>query len=412
MELSSENVVEYLRKAGRVPAKGEVLVQNLSGSDGPARSTVLKVFDVNAGGKIGSDARSAAQKKAGTPDTRSGTGICMIIKQPLEGVIKGSAGATEEVDERAMSQPVDPGNLKPIGLARIRAEKACIDLLTEQLPEGSVPANCWVDEDECIVGMDCAPPSAISWKKQLASGVTTTAAATHAGMLLAMMHSSTKKDAAVKERFGDAKLFSRAKLEPGILAAVGKNGEVAKMLQDAVFRARTPLCLIHGDFVPGNILLIPGSVQQEEEIDPRAGGNAPPPQLKGYDLAHLMIVDFDSAYFGHAAFDVASLTAELLLMGFLREGKWRAYMMMADNFWQTYRHTADPDLVRGSDVAGGRILGALLLGRIDGTRGVEGIQDRRGAADRVRKLAGEILKKSNISLDEAIDAASMYYGDS
>ncbi len=410
MELKAENVTEYLRSTGRLPAggdgKGEVLVQTLSGQEGPARSTVLKVFDTEAGAKIGSDVRSPAQIKGGKPDLRASEGVCLLVKQPLEGARQKTVEAEEEDDPWAISKPSteSPESSEArfaIGLSRVRAEKACIELLENLLPAGSVPTNCWIDEDECILGMDCAPASAISWKKQLSNGVAAASVATHAGMLLAMLHSSTKKDPAVKERFGDPKLFMQARLEPAILAAGPKNNDVIKMLQDAVFRARTPLCLLHGDFVPANILLVP-EPGSEEAAAP--GGTA-----KGFELASLMLVDFDAACFGHAAFDVASLISELLLWGFLRSGKWRAMMMLADNFWQTYRHTADPDLVRGAEVAGGRILGALMLGRVDGTRPLQGLADRRGAADRIRKLAGEILKKSTISLDEAIDAASMHY---
>jgi len=248
--------------------------------------------------------------------------------------------------------------------------------------------------------MSSAPAAAMTWKKQLSTGGTTLEVATHAGMLLAMMHSSTKRDVAVKERFGDGKAFSQARLEPVILAAVGKNQGLAKMLQDAMLRARTPMCLIHGEFVPGNIVLAPPAVSAGAEVT--AGS-------KGFELSHLMLVDFDTAYFGHCGFDVASLVAELLLVGFVRDGRWRAMMMMADNFWQTYKHTADPDLVRAAEVAGGRLLAAIMLGRVDGLRPVEGILEKRGAAERVRKLAAEILRKNNMSLDEAIDAASMHY---
>jgi hypothetical protein len=413
MELKAENVTEYLRSTGRLPAegKGEVLVQALSGQEGPARSTVLKVFDPEAGAKVGSDVRSPAQIKAGKPDTRMSEGVCLLVKQPLEGARQKKADEAEEEDPWALSKPTESPESSEarfaLGLARVRAEKSCMELLSNLLPEGSVPANCWVDEDECILGTDCAPASAISWKKQLSNGITTGAVATHAGMLLAMLHSSTKKDPAVRERFGDAKLFSQARLEPGILSAGPKNPDVIKMLQDAVFRARTPLCLLHGDFVPANILLVPEPGSEEAANAASAAGSST--GGKGFELASLMLVDYDAAYFGHAAFDVASLISELLLGGFMRSGKWRAMMMLADNFWQTYRHTADPDLVRGAEVAGGRIMGALMLGRVDGARPLQGLADRRGAGERIRKLAGEILKKSTISLDEAIDAASMHY---
>ena len=123
-----------------------------------------------------------------------------------------------------------------------------------------------------------------------------------------------------------------------------------------------------------------------------------------------MLVDFESAFFGHNAFDVATLVADLLLLGFLAAGRWRAFMMMADNFWQTYRHTADPELVRAAEVAGGRLLGAVLLGRMDGNAPVKELQSNAEEMQgRVRGLALAMLKKSTMTMDEAIDEAAMHF---
>jgi hypothetical protein len=379
MELSEQNAVPYLRDAGRASPAGEILVQRLSAPD--SANVVLKIFDTAAGDKIGTDLRTDGQKQLGKPDTRASQGACFVLKQPR------LRAAQRELDQ-----------------ARPRQERACLELLANLLPAGSVPESLWFDEAHDVLGLSCPPPEAVVWLKQLRSGVVSMDAATHAGMLLAMIHSSTRKDPAVKERFGDPRLLVQQSVEPMIRAASTRHPALARNLQDAVFRLRSPLCLIHGDFRLENVLLVPAPVEAEPPA--KTGAAA---ANRGPKLAHVMLVDFETAFFGHNAYDVATLVADLLLVGFLAAGRWRALMMMVDNFWQTYRHTADPELVRAAEVAGGRLLGAVLLGRVDGDAPVKELLERRELPGRVRGLAQTLLKKGAITLDEAIDEAPMHF---
>jgi hypothetical protein len=373
MELSEQNVVPYLRDAGRASPEGEILVQRLSEPD--SANVVLKIFDTAAGDKIGSDLRTDGQKKLGKPDTRMNQGACLVLKQPR------LRAAQRELDQ-----------------ARARQERACLELMANLLPAGSVPEILWIDETHDILGLSCPPPDAVPWLRQIRTGAVSMDAATHAGMLLAMMHSTTRKDPALRERFGDPRLLLGQNVEPMIRTTAARHPALARNLQDAVLRLRSPLCLIHGDFRLENILLIPAP----GEPDPSA-------KAKGPGLAHVMVVDFESAFFGHNAFDVATLVADLFLVGFLASGRWRAIMMMVDNFWQTYRHTADPELVRAAEVAGGRLLGAVLLGRVDGGAPLKELVERKELLARVRGLAQAMLKPAAITLDEAIDEAPMHF---
>jgi hypothetical protein len=379
MELSEQNAVQYLRDAGRASPDGEILVQRLSEPDGA--NIVLKIFDTAAGDKVGTDLRTEGQKKLGKPDTRMTQGACFVLKQPRV-----------RDDHRELDQ------------ARPRQERAGLELLANLLPAGSVPESLWFDETHSVLGLSCPPPEAVVWLKQLRSGVVSMDAAVHAGMLLAMIHSSTRKDPAVKERFSDPRLLLQQNVEPMIRATATRNPPLAKNLQDAVFRLRSPLCLIHGDFRLDNILLIPAPPESEPLAKPGATS-----ANRGSKLAHIMVVDFESAFFGHNAYDVATLIADLLRRGFLAAGRWRAIMMVVDNFWQTYRHTADPELVRAAEVAGGRLLGAVLLGLVDGDAPVRELVERKDLQGRLRGLAQAILKKNTITLDEAIDEAPMHF---
>jgi hypothetical protein len=373
MELTEQNAVEYLRAGNHASQQGEILVQRLSDPQG--HNVVLKIFDTTAGDKIGSDLRTAGQVKLGKPDTRPSQGACFVLKQPK------IREASREFD-----------------VARVLHEKAALELLAELLPAGSVPEILWFDEPNAVLALSCPPSEAVLWQKQIASGVISMDAATHAGMLLAMIHSSTRKDPALKERFGDPRLLVHQTVEPMIRAAATRHPTISKNLQDAIFRLRSPLCLIHGDLRPENVLLVPAPSEPETAA-----------KTRGPKVANITLLDFELAFFGHNAFDVANLVADFLLAGFIFSGRWRAMMMLVDNFWQTYRHTADPELVRAAEVAGGRLLGAILLGRLDGNAPLKELADRREAQNRLCNLALEILKKNTITLDEAIDESPMHF---
>lgn len=396
IELNEKNVVEYLRQAGRISSEGEVLVQSLTAE--ASDNVVLKVFDMAGGAKVGTDLRSPAQIQKGVPDKRMSQGQCMVVKQPR--VVMG--------DERALGGDELQSDA---GLARMQMEKQALDLLATVLPAGSVANVLWLDEENSILGTSCAPTEAIWLKKQLATGGVSMDGAVHTAMVLAMLHSSTKKDANAKQLFSDTRFFVQKRLDPLIRATSARHPAMGRNLQDAAFRAKSPLCLIHGDFSPENILLVPAP--EGAAPLPSAGRSHPMPQKpgSGQALSHVMLVDFDNVFFGHNAYDVAKFIAELLLAGFLRGPKWRAFMMMSDSFWQTYRHTADPELVKAAEVAGGRILATLLLGAVDGQPPMKEFVERPDLQTRVRQLALEILKRQNMSLDEAMDEASMRFDE-
>ena len=397
IELNETNVVEYLRQAGRISSQGEVLVQPLA--DETSENVVLKIFDTGGGAKVGTDTRSAAQIQKGAPDKRMNEGACLVLKQPE--VVVG--------DERALGGDETHSEL---ALARMQVEKQALELLATLLPENSVARVLWLDEENSILAMSCAPTEAIRLKRHLAAGAVSMDGAVHAAMLLAMLHSSTKKDANAKQLFSDQRFFVQKHLDPMIRAASQRNPAMARNLQDAAFRARSPLCLIHGDFSPENILLVPappGAVPPPAV--PVRGRQGPLKPATGSTISHVMLVDFDTVFFGHNAYDVAKLIAELLLAGFLRGAKWRAFVMMSDSFWQTYRHTADPELVKAAEVAGGRLLGAFLLGAVDGPFAMKELVNKPELQSRVRLLGVEILKRQNMSLDEAIDEASMRFDE-
>jgi 5-methylthioribose kinase len=342
---------------------------------------VLKVFDTSAGAKVGTDLRSLVQKKLGKTDVRPNQGVCFVLKQPLP---KFRTAAEWIVD-----------------IERVKVERDAMGLLGGLLPAGSVPDVLWFDEMNYVLAMACAPVGAMIWKKALLSGQISMDAAAHAGMLLAMMHSSTHNDAGVRKRYADPTFFMQQRTDAYLMAAAAKHPELGDKLKGlAEILLRTQACLIHGDYSPKNMFLVP---REEAMEQPEESGKFP--------LSHLMLLDFEVAFYGHPAFDVATLINHFLLKGFYHRSHWRPFMLLADNFWETYRHTAAPDLVRMSGAIGGNILGGLMLARVDGKSPAEYLLTDQKLVQQVRCAGEALLKNEDGSLDHALDAISMHFDE-
>jgi 5-methylthioribose kinase len=353
-ELSEQNAVEYLRQAGRV-SDGEILVKSLSGG---VANTVLQVFDTS-------------------------TVACLVLKQPLP---RFKTAADWQVD-----------------IARVEVERDCAQLLETLLPAGSVPRVLWFDAPNNILALSCAPADAVLWKKDLLAGHVSMDAATHAGMLLAIMHSSTANDAAIEKRYGDPAFFTQQRIDPYLHTAAEQNPDLRLRLDAIAAKLLAAKhCLIHGDFSPKNIFLVPHPADLLGSLS--SGPKSPEP----FQLSHLLLLDFEVAFYGHPAFDVATLINHFLLKGFHRGKSWRPFMLLADNFWQTYKATVDPALAREASSFGGHVLGALLLARVDGKSPVEYLVGNDTAQNQVRRAAHAILSEKQLPLDGALTRAASF----
>lgn len=374
IELSEASAAAYLRGMGKI-SEATPLIQSLSGG---IANVVLKVFDPGAGERIGTDLRSPAQIKRGVADTRMAQGLCFVIKQPLA---KFKTEAEWVVD-----------------IERVKVERDCMGLLGGLLPAGSVPDLLWFDEANFVLAMSVAPTDSVIWKKQLLQGRMSAEAAQHAGMLLAIMHTSTRNDAAISQRYGDSKFFIQQRVDPYIMTLKGKHPDLTGALERV---GRSLLdqkhCLIHGDYSPKNIFLVRKAAVDGAVVDPA--------KPAAFALSHLLLLDFEVAYYGNCAFDIATLINHLLLKAFYHGRNWRAVMIAIDAFWQTYAHTADPQLSETAAATAGQVLGALLLARVDGKSPAEYLTDE-GVRGQVRQCGRGILNSGDATLEAALDRAA------
>ncbi|NNM84324.1 MAG: aminoglycoside phosphotransferase family protein [Phycisphaerales bacterium] len=361
IELTTDNIANYLRARGAA-TEGEVLVKNLSGG---VAGAVFMVLDMGAGEPVGTDMRTEGQKRAGKPDKRMREGRCFVVKQPLE---KFNTAAEWLVDRD-----------------RIHAEHNCMALLHRLLPAHRVPEPLWLDETNFVLAMTAAPAGAAAWKSQLLAGSLNQRLADDAGKLLASIQNRTCGSAPIAKEFGELTGFVQQRIEPYFHATAKKHAALQSVIaRTAALMQTNRLCLTHGDFSPKNMLTWP----------PADG-----------ETAQLMLVDFEVAHWGHPAFDVATLINHLLLKGFYHASRWRPFMFAADGFWQTYQQHAHSTLKQPVADCGGKLLGCLMLARVDGKSPVEYITDE-ALKNKVRRCAEHLLSLSDDSLDTALDEAA------
>ncbi len=364
LEITVDNAVEYLRARSAVGG-GKVLVRPLSGG---VAGSVLQILDLEAGEKIGTDMRSEAQKRRGVVDARPAQGQCFVIKQPLD---KFRTAAEWLVDRD-----------------RLWIERDCMTFLGSILPAGSVPEVLWSDAENFVLAMTCAPVGFVCWKNDLLQGRIDAQAVRLSALLLAMMHASTMGSTECAARFGEQRGFIQQRIDPYLETVAKEHSDLRGPIDRLIaMLLEKPVCLIHADYSPKNMLV-------KNDVETKT--------------TDMMLLDFEIAFYGRPVFDVATLINHLLLKGFHRRPAWRPYMIAADQFWNTYRTHAGPELAQEVNAVGGKMLGALMLARMDGKSPVEYIVDGE-VKEQIRRCGRHLLTFPDDSLDAAIDEAALYF---
>ena len=151
----------------------------------------------------------------------------------------------------------------PSRIDRAVREAEALRVVSGHLPSGAVPTVHFIDEENYIYGMSCAPDSATLWKENLLAGEVELPVAAAAGRVLAQMHAI--QDPAVRERFIDDEVFWQLRVDPYYNTIAEKYPSVKPVVARAIAQMKArKLALVHGDYSPKNMFVL------REKMDSRA----------------------------------------------------------------------------------------------------------------------------------------------
>ena len=322
----------------------------------------------------------------------------------------------------------------PSRVDRALREAEALRVVADHLPSGAVPEVYFIDEENFIYGMSCAPDSATLWKEDLLAGKVAVPVATAAGRMLAQMHAI--QDPAVRDRFIDDEVFWQLRVDPYYNTVAEKHPSAKPVVARAIGQMKArKLALVHGDYSPKNMFVLHEKMDSRESendgagatVDSRLDGNddgkatpleraratTPPagynpalpketaslPKKSGKQVGSILLLDFEVVHWGDPAFDIAFCVNHLLIKSIVNAYVQKEYFQAVTAFLAGYC-----DALQGMDWAELEAetllqLGCLMLARIDGKSPVEYIVDEP-TKETVRRVSRFILYERPTRIDD------------
>jgi 5-methylthioribose kinase len=248
IELSADNVVEFLRRRGWI-GPGEAIARPLGGG---VSNVVLRI-----------DYWEGRWERK------------LVVKQSLPQLRTRDAWFSDR--------------------ERIYREQEVMRVLGPLLPPLAVPEVLFEDRENFVFAMTNTPRLRGVWKDLLLlfRGACSQDLAGLAGQLLGRMHQATAGRADLRERLGDHAVFVQLRVEPFYERVRQRRPEVAEAvtpLIDQLLTVKEALC--HGDFTPKNLLVHTDGFTL---VDYETAHYGDPTMDLGLCLAHLLLkaVKFD-----------------------------------------------------------------------------------------------------------------------
>ena len=246
--------------------------------------------------------------------------------------------------------------------SRILREAACLRALRQFVGTDVAPQVLWEDRDHFACALECAPNGSRTWKQDLLSGTVDPTVTERVAHTLARLHWATCDRPQVQRDFGDLSNFVELRIDPYFVTIAQRHPDLKAPIEAATAPLLTVRrCLVHGDYSPKNLLLLPDG--------------------------RLWVLDCEVAHYGNPAFDIAFCTNHLLLKAIhLRSLK---HLNEAVRLWSVYwSEVGLPDRTdRERDAV--RTLAALMLARVDGKSPVEYLTDE--GRQTVRWIARQLI---------------------
>jgi 5-methylthioribose kinase len=267
-------------------------------------------------------------------------------------------------------------------LDRIWAERAALDVLGALLPPGTVPQVYFEDRPNYLFAMTCAPDDSETWKTHLMHGQTDPRVASRLGTILGTIHAEAQNHPEMRGTLADTSLFEELRLDPYYRTISRAHTQIAPSIEALIAAMNVPpseRTLVLGDFSPKNILV----------------------HSEG-----LILLDFECAHGGDAAFDLGFFLSHLLLktihMSNCAPDVERQFMDLTVRFWNAYLDRIGTSPWRPEGLVP-RAIGhaaACVLARVDGKSPVEYLD--AGGQELARRLAFEAIETQPRTWDEML----------
>jgi aminoglycoside phosphotransferase (APT) family kinase protein len=253
---------------------------------------------------------------------------------------------------------------------RILAEVACLRLFHDQIGGHPAPAVIFEDRENFACVLEYAGDGSRNWKQDLLSGVVDPKVTRRVASILAELHSQTLESEDVRKRFADDTNFHQLRLDPYLVTTAIHHPDIKEQLDEVTaFLATEKYCLVHGDFSPKNILLLPDG--------------------------RVWVIDCEVAHYGNPVFDIAFCANHLILKAIHLNSP--AHIEGARSLWSTYWSGITMTHLEGEAV---RTLAALMLARIDGKSPVEYLTEQE--RQEVRNISRILIKEREEAFDAVI----------
>ncbi len=245
---------------------------------------------------------------------------------------------------------------------RIVREAACLRVIGKCVGQEFSPRVLCEDGTNYACLLECAPEGTTTWKKNLLTGKVDPVVTEKVASFLSRFHGKTREDEDIRREFLDQSNFMQLRINPYLVRISERHVDLKEQLDEIISGLTTrKLCLVHGDFSPKNILLLPDG--------------------------RVWIIDCEVAHYGNPAFDVAFCANHLILKAIHLSSS--EHLEEARRFWREYwresRWSSQEEFTT-------RVLGTLMLARVDGKSPAEYLDERdRGV---VRELSRSLISNS------------------
>ncbi len=277
----------------------------------------------------------------------------IIVKRPLEKL---------KVEQEWISDTI-----------RGKNEFKALSITSSLLGDGTVPEPYFYDDERRTLVMSAAPERFVTWKSLLMRKETDSRIAGLLADSLALLHLRSMGAESFDTELNDSsRLFYELRLGPYFESLLPLyRGERDRLLEVMGLLGERRISLVHGDFSPKNILTDGSS--------------------------RIVILDWEVIHYGNPVFDVGFMCNHLTLKTIhLGENNTRKWADLIRLFYSRYQSAASDLHMSEEDFF--KVLGALLLARVDGKSPVEYLS--REEKDFVRKFGLHVLNSKFDSIGD------------